>query len=50
MLKLNVGLNKKIGEADYGIRGTSVELQLEAESSLVDRPDRVRDESGNCSR
>jgi hypothetical protein len=43
MLKLNVGLNKKIGEAAYGSRGASAELQLEAESSLVDRPDRLRE-------
>lgn len=35
MLKLNVGFTKKIGEANYGSRGASVNLELELDSSLV---------------
>jgi hypothetical protein len=43
MLTLNVGFNRKVGEANYGSRGASVELQLELESGLVDQPDRLRE-------
>ena len=43
MLKLNVGFNKKIGEANYGSRGAAVSLELEAESALVDQPERLRE-------
>ena len=34
-LKLNVGLSRKVGEANYGSRGASVNLELELESGLV---------------
>src|SRR5262245_2890650 len=37
-LKLNVGLSKKVGQANYGSRGANINLELEIESSLVDRP------------
>src|SRR5881396_187993 len=37
-LKLNVGLSKKVGQANYGSRGANINLELELESSLVDRP------------
>jgi len=43
MLKLNVGLNKKVGEANYGSRGASVNLELEFDSSLVGDTERLRD-------
>ena len=43
MLKINVGFNRKLGEANYGSRGASVGLELEADSSLVGQPDRLRD-------
>ncbi|REJ65347.1 MAG: hypothetical protein DWQ31_18285 [Planctomycetota bacterium] len=42
-LTLNVGVNRKIGEANYGSRGASVNLQLELESDLVKQPGRLRD-------
>lgn len=43
MLKLNVGFTKKIGEANYGSRGASVNLELELDSMLVGDADRLRE-------
>lgn len=43
MLKLNVGLSKKIGESNYGSRGAAVNLELEVESALVEQPERLRE-------
>ena len=43
MLKLNVGFNRKVGEANYGSRGASVNLELELDSGLVGDPDRLKD-------
>ena len=43
MLKLNVGFNRKVGEANFGSRGASVNLELELDSGLVDHPDRLQD-------
>ena len=42
-MKLNVGLSRKVGEANYGSRGASVHLELEVESVLVENPDRLQD-------
>ena len=42
-LTLNVGLSRKTGEANYGSRGASVNLQLELECSLVNDSSRLRD-------
>jgi hypothetical protein len=42
-LKLNIGVSKKIGEAHYGSRGASVNLELELESSLIDHPGRFKE-------
>jgi hypothetical protein len=39
MIKLNVGLSKKIGEANYGSRGANVNLEIELESGLVSQPE-----------
>jgi hypothetical protein len=42
MLKLNVGFNRKTGEANYGSRGASVNLEIEVESGLVRETDKLR--------
>lgn len=43
MLKLDVGVSKKIGEANYGSRGASVNLQLELDSGLVGDAGRLQE-------
>lgn len=43
MLKLNVGLSRKVGEANYGSRGASVNLELEVESALAGNPQTLQD-------
>jgi hypothetical protein len=43
MMKLNVGLHRKVGEANYGSRGASVNLELELDSSLVGDPARLKE-------
>ena len=35
MLKLNVGLSKKIGLPDYGSLGTSCHVEVEVDSGLI---------------
>ena len=42
-MTLNVGVSRKIGEANYSSRGATVNLQLELEGSLVNDPGRLRD-------
>ena len=42
-LKLNVGLSRKIGEANYGSRGASVNLEFELDSAIVGEPERLQD-------
>src|SRR5271154_787043 len=42
-LKLNVGLSRKVGEADYGSRGASVNVEMELESSLVGEPAKLQE-------
>lgn len=43
MLRLNVGFTKKVGEANYGSRGASVNLELELDSFLAGDPDRLKE-------
>jgi len=43
MLKLNVGFNRKAGEANYGSRGASVNLELELDSGLASDPERLKE-------
>ena len=42
-LKLNCGLSRKIGEANYGSRGASVNVELELESSLIGEPAKLQE-------
>ena len=46
-LKLNVGLSRKIGEANFGSRGASVNLELELESGLAGEPERQPTRNNN---
>ena len=43
MLKLNVGLSKKVGLPDYGSRGATVNLELELDSGLATDADRLKE-------
>jgi len=42
MLKLNIGFNRKIGEANFSSRGASVNLEIEVESNVVREPDKLQ--------
>jgi hypothetical protein len=42
-LKLNVGLNRKVGEANYSSRGANVNVELEVDSSLVSEPAKLQE-------
>jgi hypothetical protein len=42
-LKLNVGLARKVGEANYSSRGASVNMELEVDGSLANEPDKLHD-------
>jgi hypothetical protein len=43
MMKLNVGLSRKVGEPNYGSRGASVNLELELDSALVGDSARLKE-------
>jgi hypothetical protein len=40
-LKLSVSLSRKVGEANYGSRGATVGLEMEAEIGLVHQPEQL---------
>ncbi len=42
-MRLNVGASKKIGEANYGSRGASVNLELELDATLVLEPAKLQE-------
>jgi hypothetical protein len=41
-LKVNVGLSRKIGEANYGSRGANVNIEMEFDSTLVSEPGKLQ--------
>jgi hypothetical protein len=43
MLKLNVGLTRKVGEANFGSRGASINLEQELDSALVADPAKLKE-------
>ena len=43
MLKLNVGLTKKVGQENFGSKGASVNVELELDSGIITEPERLRE-------
>ena len=43
MLKLSVGLTRKVGQENYGSKGASVSVELELDSGLIGEPERLRE-------
>jgi hypothetical protein len=43
MLKLNVGLTKKVGEPNFGSRGASINLEQELDSALIADPGKLKE-------
>src|SRR5205807_1640883 len=42
-LRLNVGLSRKVGEANYGSRGASINVDMEIDSALVSEPAKLQE-------
>ena len=42
-VKLNIGLSRKVGEANYGSRGASVNLEVELDSGIVSDQQRFQE-------
>lgn len=43
MIRLSVGITKKVVEANYGSRGASCGVEAEVDGLLVDRPEELKD-------
>ena len=42
-MQMNVGLSKKVGEANYGSRGASINFEVELEANLVREPEQLKE-------
>jgi hypothetical protein len=42
-VKLNIGLSRKVGEANFGSRGASVNLEVELDSGIVSDQQRFQE-------
>ena len=42
-VKLNIGLSRKVGEANYGSRGASINLEVELDNGVLSDPGQLRD-------
>jgi len=42
-VKLNIGLSRKVGEANYGSRGASVNLEVEIDSGVISDQQRFQE-------
>ena len=42
-VKLNIGLSRKVGEANYGSRGASINLEVELDNGMLNDPAQLRD-------
>ena len=42
-MQMSVGLSKKVGEANFGSRGATVNFQVELEANLVREPEQLRE-------
>ncbi len=41
-VKLNIGLSRKVGEANYGSRGASIHLEVELDNGVLNDPATMR--------
>jgi hypothetical protein len=42
-MNLNVGLSRKVGEANYGSRGATVNVEIELDAALIKKTERLKE-------